>query len=488
MEYRSGLAYRVRRAILTSVLGLRAMLAGLVLSLLDLWALLKAGGRWLVARLLGIRHTPEVEQWRGIPSVLTVPHSEDLDFNFWRKPTYLVPTLKAMVRHKVSKLLDERRVQVIPDTELADWILKGPLSRLVVAHNDWYEVDMSAVERLATDEGVNLHGPTVRLCKSSLMPLDIRFTNGETVTPEEGAHWSLAKLHFQSAATYLLPGRFHGNIHFGLPCVAAASLHHLPKDSVLFQLLKPHLRFTLRINNEALRVQRAQDRSKPYAPFPVTGDEFVRGIAEDVNEHLLEPGFSAPPWSLANQELPFNRAGQMYYEQVRSFVNQLLPYVADQDLHDWRQFMAHYIPGFLDTDPAEALATLIWQVSFLHSMDHYTMEHGMDVQRYLFVKPRLPAPVESGIQKSLSDDQVVRLMCGVEDRYRVNVFARTFVAGHKHPLWSNTMDNIRYKFREPALQALAEEFRQQLQTTDQRLASDGLQLTPLNQVFQSICW
>lgn len=481
--------HRLRVMILTLVLGAKATLAGGVLLLLDIYTLLKSLLAYLTSKIVGIRHPVHVSQWRGIPSVLTVSALDNLDFNFWRKPTYLVPTLSAMVKFKVKKLLDDRRVEILPDDKLYPWISASPLSRLVTYDGDYLCLDLAVVQNLHTDTDVYYTGPLLRINRHKHGDVQIRFRDdAHTYTPADGSLWDLAKLHLQACSAFVMPGRFHGNIHFGLPCVAAASLQLLDKQDPLYQLLAPHLRFTLRINNEALRVQRAQDRTKAYAPFPLTGDEFVSSIAGDVQEQLLTPGFRCPPWSLQNNELPFNQFGQAYYNQVYAFVKNIYPHLSQTSLRVFKQQVDLYIPGFAAADDIHALATLIWQVSFLHSADHYAMEHEMQGDKYVFFSMHLPTPAHSLIKVNTPREQVINMACDAEDKYRSSVFGRTFVPGHKHPLWSNTMDNIRYAFKDAHLKQAAADFQTHLLATEQALIEQGINICPLKNTFQSICW
>jgi hypothetical protein len=80
------------------------------------------------------------------------------------------------------------------------------------------------------------------------------------------------------------------------------------------------------------------------------------------------------------------------------------------------------------------------------------------------------------------------MACDAEDKYRSSVFGRTFVAGHKHPLWSNTMDNLGYTFNDPVLKQAATDFQRNLLTTEQSLIQQGINICPLKNTFQSICW
>ena len=476
----------IRRLILTSLLAIKAIFAAIILFLSDALLFLRSLVKYLFDRLMGVKKTADVVSWNGFPSVLSIPSKENLDFNFWRKPTYVIPTLKALVSNKVKWLLEEKRVSPLPDDQLRYWVSHSPLSRVAKNNEHALSVDLSQVKSVKTDDGVYLVGPEIELGSDN--SLAIRFSETEVYTPEDGSLWLLSKLHVQAAAAFLLPGRFHGNIHFGLPCVTAASLERLEKSDVLYQLLEPHVRFTLRINNEALRIQRAQDRSKPYAPFPVTGDEFVKSIAKDVKQELMDPGFRCPPWSLQQEPLAYVQYGQAYYASVLEFVNSVLPKISESEIKKWQHFMSGYIPNFNQQNVGEALATIIWQVSFLHSADHYSMEHLMEADKYLFSKMRLKSPGESGITKETPEDQVINMACEAEDRFRLNVFGGTFLKGHKHPLWSNTMDNIHYQFKDDELKIAAQKFQKRLIETEGELSDKGLNICPLKNVFQSICW
>ena len=97
-------------------------------------------------------------------------------------------------------------------------------------------------------------------------------------------------------------------------------------------------------------------------------------------------------------------------------------------------------------------------------------------------------PSQSLIKAETPRAQLVQMACDAEDKYRSSVFCRTFVAGHKHPLWANTMDNIRYRFQDDALKQAAKDFQQQLLVTEQQLQRQGIHICPLAHTFQSICW
>lgn len=67
----------------------------------------------------------------------------------------------------------------------------------------------------------------------------------------------------------------------------------LPETSILKKLLKPHMRFTNRINHQALFVPVASDNKngffdrylKPWASFPMTKDVFIEQIARKCQQY-----------------------------------------------------------------------------------------------------------------------------------------------------------------------------------------------------------
>jgi len=55
---------------------------------------------------------------------------------------------------------------------------------------------------------------------------------------------------------YFIPGIAHSWVHFLFPDAVAATVHNdVPRNSVLYKLLEPHIRYTSRINWEALGVR-----------------------------------------------------------------------------------------------------------------------------------------------------------------------------------------------------------------------------------------
>lgn len=484
----NALSARPQARLMQALLFLKAIPLGILLVLICFFGWLRSAVQVAFSKLMGVPHRSEVIVWKGFPSVLDITPADNMDFDFWRKPSYILPTLSAMNRYFLDKLYLDQRVTLADDSDFHFWMTHGPLSRLVKAQADMLSIDLTVIADVSTDEGTQLPGLLIQVARNDPMQISMQFAGDDHVySARDGGLWVLAKLHAQAAISFILPGRFHGNIHFGLPCTAAAVLQTLPAESVLYQLLAPHLRFTLRINNEALRVQRAQDRSKPYAPFPMSGESFVQSIAVDVKEHVVDTAFRAPHWSMQG-ELPFQRFGQAYYEPIHAFVAQVLEQEDPAVVRAYQQVVAQSVPGFDHVPAADAIATLIWQVSILHSADHHAMSVQMGEAGKSFMAMRLPVPANSQIKAETRADDVVRMACSADARYRAKVFEHTFVIGHKHPLWSNTMDQISYRFQHTSLQQLAHDFRQQLMDTEARLESQGLNICPLRHTFQSICW
>ena len=70
--------------------------------------------------------------------------------------------------------------------------------------------------------------------------------------PEDGKAWALAKSFVLQGATYKLILSEHALLHFPFDSINAISKTALPKNSILLQLLLPHLDFTLVLDNAVL--------------------------------------------------------------------------------------------------------------------------------------------------------------------------------------------------------------------------------------------
>lgn len=476
-----------RKKLVSLALTIKAIPAALVLYTLDIFILFRSLTRWAVASLAGIKQPVQLVQWRGLPSVIEIPLDQQVDFNFWRKPLYIFNTLKAAIKNKTLLLTEQSRIEILPDEKLVKWLTHTPLSRITAEQEGLLVCDLSQCRELKTEADTYLSGPVIRINKSTGQPHSIGFANGENFTPEDGRHWDLAKLHMQNSVFYTMTGYIHGDVHFVMPCAAAAAITELAKNSVLRQLLAPHLRFTLHINNEALRVQRASDKSKPYSPFPTSADEFIKGISNDIHKHLLTPGFQAPHKVLLNQTSVFSSYCQTYYQTIYDFVAKVLPFIDNDEIEQFCQRVAWDVPQFDQYDTTHTLATVIWQVSVLHSLDHETLFNVMELEKYHVGILRMPEP-EHHKDLPFNQQELIQRACSADDCFRTKVFAHTFAIGHKHPLWDNSLGKTRYAFKQTELQKISKEFRESLIQTDLNLCEKGQQLTPISRLFQSICW
>lgn len=474
----------------TLLLNVKTFTLQAILHLTDFLVFLQSWIKATLIKTLNIRETARISTWNGIPSVLELPSNLVSDFNLWRKPLYVGHTFNAIRDNKPLMVLNQLSVEILPDSKLIDWILNTPLSRAshITSEGDNKRLvvcDLSVCREIKTDDGTYLEGPIVKLYEDGT-PYSIEFSENNIIYPSQRAHWDLAKLHFQTCAPYYIAGYLHGDIHFGLPCVIAKHVQDLPQDSVLYQLLAPHVRFTLHINNEALRVQRASDKSKPYAPFPVEANEFIRGITLCLKRMLLVPGFKAPHRSLEHSWSNYATFAQSYYNVIHHFVSQVWPSI-DQNQYDrFARKIGADIANFENFTGIDALATFIWQVSIQHSAEHEQVYTQMELEKYQSATIRLPAP-DLSLPDNLTTNEIIERAIHPEDRYKTVVFAHTFVLGHKHPYFDNSMRAVHYGFNQPTLIEIAKNFQISLIENDLAQQKNPAYV-PLDKLIQSICW
>lgn len=138
---------------------------------------------------------------------------------------------------------------------------------------------------------------------------------GKTVIKSKATEedWKLAKLHLQIMMSFYTPGMQHNWVHFVLPSAIAVNTPKvLRPDSVLRKLITPHIRFTERINHQALFVCRSSDNKRsladrylrPWVAFPMTKEVFVENVARECQRYYNKrPEVFCPSPLLHNESI-----------------------------------------------------------------------------------------------------------------------------------------------------------------------------------------
>lgn len=246
--------------------------------------------------------------------------------------------------------------------------------------------------------------------------------------------YELAKLHLQVCLTFHAPGLAHNYVHFGIPgTMSVLSRELLGRSSVLYNLITPHLRFTERINYQALHVGKAtSNRQNPFQRFffprqwfPITTRQFVDGLARkcsETHDSRFNTPLTTPPvpdkddglnGSMKVKEteapnkntsyqptylnsphlrkIPYLNFLAAYYTVIRKFVSSLEPHI---DKDEWKllaKHMSRYIPDYDKLNVVDALTSVIHQTAVVHFCDHqsfmnyFSQEYGCMTMRYLFI-------------------------------------------------------------------------------------------------------
>ena len=328
----------------------------------------------------------------------------------------------------------------------------------------------------------------------------------------------------QAAVTtisYFIPGIGHSWVHFLFPDAVAATVHnHLPRSSTLYRLLEPHVRYTNRINWEALGVQGnlviggsalvrmaaeatttaprgipasgLTKKFEPWTPFPVTAEEFVRKNSQRTTAYYFSDEFACPPkwFDGPNAELPYIKSIKRFYPIIREHVATVL---ADPgDMEDLKAFIAAVDENsriddnslhLYRFDPIDVIATLIFDAAFIHSTDHYFTNRvfaetrfGVGTLRHTVQTPWYPG------------DRVPEDIQDPEDRVRYKGFADIFIRFNDSHLISNSMKNLKYRFRQRRLRHAARDLVNGILAEQDRMAAEGDIFCPIDKLSRSICF
>lgn len=179
----------------------------------------------------------------------------------------------------------------------------------------------------------------------------------------------------------------HSFVHFHLPTSMALFADKLmgdpgKKKSRLATLLDRHSRFTLVFNyaghNMFFPVQN-QNWSFPYC-FRITQKDFAflniartqhyyKLTAENQTGHFISNMSQYKDKIEFDDRFVFHRMVKTYYDYIDSYVRDFG--IEANLLEEFMDYVKKLVPTIKVEDPMTMLVTLIWQVSILHSMDHY---------------------------------------------------------------------------------------------------------------------
>lgn len=458
----------------------------------------------------------------------------ELKFDFARMLTYFPFLLKADDRlftlrsgmRTADEMIGTPRVPT-DDIFISHVILRSPLAFYTTNESSKLVVDLSAIDDVIQYPNTYYELDRIEVQKSS-NEISLFMKSSDPTKPATrvsrkshgDAVFERAMQSAMNTITYFIPGIGHSWVHFLFPDAVAATVHNdVPRRSVLYKLLEPHVRYTSRINWEALGVRgnliiggsalvrMAAEASttsprgvpakgltkkfEPWTPFPITSHEFVRKNSERTTGYYFSDDFACPPKWLngPSAEIPYIKSMKRFYPVVREHVARVLEF---EDKANLDGFIAAVDDNSridnkslrLDRfDPIDVVATLIFDAMIIHSTDHHFTHKVFAETRYGVATLRHPYTRDWYPGSRVPED-----MQDPEDRIRYAAFADIFVKFNDNWLWSNGLKSLRYGFRQRALRTAARDFINEIVAEQDKMQSDGDIFCPIKKLSKSICF
>lgn len=252
---------------------------------------------------------------------------------------------------------------------------------------------------------------------------------------------------------------------------------------MLSQLLAPHLRFTNRINQQALWTRKSTNATNtfagklvPWHAFPMNGPEFADGVLINTGDFYKDLSFLSKPEQL-DLHVPYFVFLEGYFDVIERYVTRVMPSIDPTEMNKLLQGLNRYYPGIEAANPVRVVSMAIWLAGVYHYTDHATY---CDFARRYGLN-RTIGPIEQ-ISKG---DATSRY-----ERFRLRSFVNIFGGFNPNPRLNQSMTNIlSYGFDvDSAPGKAAEVFLQELKALDQAHFKNGTQIVPCQDMVQSVCF
>ena len=261
-----------------------------------------------------------------------------------------------------------------------------PMQHFITLPN--YHYNVARVYLLAKEykEGIPSTGVVTRIVM-----------NDGKVIKKGDPEWDLAKLHFIATANLFFPAMQHNWVHFHFVDGATAMAHSIfTRGSVLHRIIQPFILSNVYTNGHGLGgvVVALHPTFANYNVDinPTANEYFVNSIhhrslafytgksdyvlSNDVLKERVRFGF--PPKFMKNDQVPYTVCLKKSYEAFQVFARKVVDIISEDSdaLITFQHWCNEVVRRTSDTllaanvDHVDILATFMWQVSLLHSLDH----------------------------------------------------------------------------------------------------------------------
>mgnify|MGYP000691394037 CR=1 FL=1 len=355
----------------------------------------------------------------------------------------------------------------------------------------FYKADFAVVEYVTAYKGMYITPSVTLFRKDGTQPAQALAMkiNNVMITPANKNAWTVGKAVALEGATTRLILSLHPLLHFPMDAINAVTVSSLPVEHPVLQLMKPHLRFTLVLDNMVLNNEFSvlnNTRWFIYAPFVGNASGLRQLVVKGYNGI---PGNSSYPAYKFPKEPPKIHSNygvflQEYYATVYSFVKKVVEKVPVNDplILNWAEYIRPWVPGFpgcdeifKDDNLARCLTSFIWDVSVAHSTDHYNISQ-IKLNK-IPLRLRVPPPPAPDIPPP--DTRKFNKMV---DIFKYKMAMKMFFA----PTNVTALHDTTYGFTDPELMKAGNDFLNDLRETEARLKNLTPTYAPLKSMSRSI--
>ena len=195
-------------------------------------------------------------KYSAVYDVAEVSTWEELDFLVARSFCYVRRMFQCFVVCFAKYWCGDYQMELWPERDIISFFtLTGACHHLKYdANRNYYTLSARELDTFVLFQNHFLEFREIRFTLSEILSVTLG-TKVVMKSKASASDWRLAMLHTQVLVSFYLPALGHNWVHFVLPSTMTIIAGRvLPESSVLKMLLKPHMRFTSRINHQVKRV------------------------------------------------------------------------------------------------------------------------------------------------------------------------------------------------------------------------------------------